>query len=329
MSRSTRWLATLSSLALALSACGGLASPSPSTAGPSTAPSDGTSPAPDDRQVELTFALWAYEGGIKEVYDELIAEFLEEEPRVTGINISFHPFARYHDVMNVQLASGTPPDVGWIAFNLAPVYIDAGTLMDLGPILQANPDYGFDDLRPSSLEPWMKDGKLYGIPFTNSTNVMYYNKDLFEAAGIKDPDQMVADGEWTWENVRTASKQLVEAGGARYGMVFGNGIFTNGWRILEDIWTPYGGGPWSADGTTCRFNAPETVEPTQLVWDMIYTDKSHPEPGVDVDFFAGDIGMGLYRPSQAGRLEGVPYEWGIAPQPNGPMGYVPDRKGVV
>ena len=210
-----------------------------------------------------------------------------------------------------------------IAFNLAPVYIDAQALADLRPGLEATEGYDYSDLRPSSLAPWTRGEAVYGIPFTNSTNVMYYNKTLFDAAGLKDPDQMLADGEWTWENVRTASKQLVDAGGARYGMVFGNGIFTNGWRILEDIWAPYGAVPWSADGKTCGFNSAEAKSATQLVWDMVYTDKSHPEPGVDVDFFAGDIGMGLYRPSQAGRLEGVAYQWGIAPQPSGPAGYVP------
>jgi multiple sugar transport system substrate-binding protein len=323
----TRLAALLSGLAIVAVACTPAASPGASSAasgGASAAPSGGgASPSADNRQVELTFMLWAYEGGIKEVYDELIAEFLELEPRVTNINIEFHPFARYHDVMNVQLASGTPPDVGWIAFNLAPVYINAGTLADLRPALAENRDYNYEDLRPSSLLPWTSGGGVYGIPFTNSTNVMYYNKTMFDAAGLPDPDQMVADGEWTWENVRTVAKQLVDNGGARYGMVFGNNLFANGWRILEDIWAPYGAAPWSADGKTCGFNAPETAEATQLVWDMIYTDKSHPEPGVDVDFFAGDIGMGLYRPSQAGRLEGVAYEWGIAPQPSGPAGYVP------
>jgi multiple sugar transport system substrate-binding protein len=323
----TRLAALLSGLAIVAVACTPAASPGASSApsgGASAAPSGGgASPSADNRQVELTFSLWAYEGSIKEEYDKFIAEFLEMEPRVTAINVEFHPFVRYHDVVNVMLASGTPPDVAHIAFNLAPVYIDAGTLLDLRPALAENRDYNYEDLRPSSLLPWTSGGGVYGIPFTNSTNVMYYNKDLFEAAGIKDPDQMVADGEWTWENVRTAAKQLKDVGGAQYGFIFGNALFSNGWRILEDIWAPYGAAPWSADGTTCGFNSPQAVESTQLVWDMIYTDKSHPEPGVDAAFFDGAIGMGLYRPSQASRLEGVSYEWGIAPQPSGPEGYVP------
>jgi multiple sugar transport system substrate-binding protein len=274
---------------------------------------------------ELTFSLWAYDGDIKTAYDEFIAAFEEAHPGVK-ITVESQPFARYHDVINVKLAGNDPPDVAHIAFNLAPAYIDAGALVDLKPLLEDLEGYDFAGLRPSSLEPWTKDGAVYGIPFTNSTNVMYYNKDIFEAAGIPTPDEMLANGEWTWENMAAAAKTIVDSGAGRYGMVFGNNIYGNGWRILEDIWAPYGAGPWSEDGKTCRFNAPETVEATQLVWDMVFTDKSHPEPGVDADFFAGDIGMGLYRPSQANRLvdpEPVPFEWGIAPQPSGPLGYIP------
>lgn len=271
---------------------------------------------------ELTFTLWAYEGDIAAAYDEFIAAFEEQHPGVT-ITVEAQPFAQYHDTINVKLAGGDPPDIAWIAYNLAPTYIDAGALLDLRPILESLEGYDFDDLRPSSLEPWSVGDAIYGIPFTNSTNVMYYNKDVFEAAGLPDPDEMVANGEWTWENVREVAKQIVDSGAARYGYVFGNNIYNNGWRILEDIWAPYGAGPWSEDGTECRFDDPETVEATQLVWDMVYTDGSHPEPGVDANFFAGDVGMGLYRPSQASLLPDVTFEWGIAPQPSGPLGYIP------
>jgi multiple sugar transport system substrate-binding protein len=282
------------------------------------------------QEQDLTFMLWAYEGDIGAAYDEFIAAFEEANPGTT-VTVEAQPFAQYHDTINVKLAGGDPPDVAWIAYNLAPTYIDAGALLDLRPVLENLEGYEFEDLRPSSLEPWSVGEAIYGIPFTNSTNVMYYNKDVFEAAGLPDPDEMVANGEWTWENVAAASKQIVDSGAGRYGYIFGNNIFTNGWRILEDIWAPYGAGPWSEDGTACRFDAPETVEATQLVWDTIYVDGSHPEPGVDADFFAGDIGMGLYRPSQASKLPEVDFEWGIAPQPSGPLGYIPSAatNGIV
>ncbi len=326
--RITRSAALFATLAIIVGACSPAAQSSASAAAPSAAAPSAAAPsaagsAADNRKVELTFTLWGYDGDIKTAYDEFIAAYLKKEPRVTKVNVGQTPFVRYHDVMNVNLAGGKPPDVAHIAYNLAPVYIDAGQLLDLKPTLSALSDYQFDDLRPSALTPWSKDGKIYGIPFTNATNVMYYNKDIFAKAGLKDPDQMVKDGEWTWANLQAAAKQIVDSKSARYGMVFGNAIFSNGWRILEDIYAPYGAGPWSADGKTCTFNSPETKTATQLVWDMIYKDKSHPEPGVDVDWFAGDIGMGLYRPSQAFRTEGATFQWGVAPQPSGPKGYVP------
>jgi multiple sugar transport system substrate-binding protein len=58
---------------------------------------------------------------------------------------------------------------------------------------------------------------------------------------------------------------------------------------------------------------------------MIYVDKTHPEPGVDADFAAGDIGMSLTRPNFAFRLNDVKFKWDVVPAPSGPEGYVPSR----
>jgi multiple sugar transport system substrate-binding protein len=146
------------------------------------------------QEQDLTFMLWAYEGDIGAAYDEFIAAFEEANPGTT-VTVEAQPFAQYHDTINVKLAGGDPPDVAWIAYNLAPTYIDAGALLDLRPVLENLEGYEFEDLRPSSLEPWSVGEAIYGIPFTNSTNVMYYNKDVFEAAGLPDPDEMVANGE--------------------------------------------------------------------------------------------------------------------------------------
>ena len=162
---------------------------------------------------------------------------------------------------------------------------------------------------------------LYALPFTNATNSVFYNAEAFREAGLPTPDEMVADGTWTWENVREVAKQLVDSGASRYGFTLANDIYINGWNQLIEVWEPYGGGPWSEDGATCRFDAPETIEATQLIHDMIYVDRSYPEPGVDVDFLTGDIGMALTRPDQYPTPP--EFEWGVVSQPDGPLGYVP------
>jgi len=272
----------------------------------------------------ITFTNWFYGGALGEAFEAYNASFMAENPDVSGVDVETIPFPRYHDVINVRLASGTPPDVAFILAGIGPSLMDAGRLMDLTPFIEAEAGYDLDDFGPA-ITPWIRDGRVYALPFTNASNAIYYNIDLFEAAGLPTPDEMQASGEWTWENLARVAEQLQEAGGARFGYVFGNGLFTSGWQNLVDIFPSYGGGPWSEDGTECGFDDAPSIAALQLVHDMIYRDGSHPQPGVDVDFATGDIGMSLTRPTFAFRLDGVPFRWDIITAPEGPEGFVPSR----
>ncbi|CAN5556942.1 sugar ABC transporter substrate-binding protein [soil metagenome] len=317
--RFVRSMAIATVAAVVFAACGTSTATVAPSAGATSGPVD---PSADARQVELSYANWFYQGSMEAVWNEYIESYKAKEPRVTNIRVETQPFTRYNDVLNVQLAAGDPPDVSWINASVGPQYVTSGRLVDLTPYIPA--DYDLEDFG-SALDPWTHDGKLYALPFTNANNVLYFNKDLFAAAGLKTPIELQAEGNWTWETLKETSRQLVEAGVAEFGFHLNGNIFTQGWRNLVDVWAPYGGGPWSADGRECRFNAPETVEATQLVWDMIYTDKSHPGPAVVADFAAGNVGMALARQNFVPRLADVPFGWDVTVAPDGPLGYVTTR----
>jgi multiple sugar transport system substrate-binding protein len=279
-----------------------------------------TTPA-DDRQVDLTFMNWYYGPGDQESYDAIIADYQAQDPRVRDVIIEVVPFERYNDVLTVKMAGNNPPDIAWIDLSVGRAFVDSGRLYDLKPTLESIEGWDLADFVPASLTAWSDGDGLYALPFTNATNSVFYNAEAFREAGLPTPDEMVADGTWTWENVRQVAKQLVDSGAVRYGFTLANDIYINGWNQLIEVWEPYGGGPWSEDGKTCTFDAPETVEATQLIHDMIYEDKSYPEPGADVDFLTGDIGMALTRPDQYPTPP--EFEWGVVSQPDGPLGYHP------
>jgi multiple sugar transport system substrate-binding protein len=290
---------------------------------PAAEPKPAAVPTTDARRVELSMSGWAFDGDIIKAYQEFGTQFAQREPRVTAVKFQNTPFVRYHDVLNVQLAGGRAPDVAHIFTSISPAYIDAGTLIDLQPVLTKLKDYQFEDFVPGLLRPWVRGERIHGLPFTIVPNVVYYNADLFEKAGLPTPDKMLENKTWTWEELKSASKKLKDSGAARFGFHFGAGLFANGWRSLEDIWTPYGAQPWTADGKTCTMDSPECVEATTVIHSMMFGDKSHPGPGTEADWFVGDVGMTLARPSQAVRAKDVKYKWGIAPQPSGPKGYGP------
>jgi len=94
---------------------------------------------------------------------------------------------------------------------------------------------------------------------------------------------------------------------------------------MIDIYAAYGAAPWSDDGQTCTINSPQAVQATQFIWDMIYTDKSLPGPGVQADWTAGMIGMVLGRANAFATLGELPFGWDIVSVPDGPNGFVPSR----
>ncbi len=318
-----RILSGLLASILILSACGGS---DPATSGDVDA-SNGGAPAdsPEDDSAVLRFAIWA-PGPIAEMYKKQADEFAAADPRVDKVEILVEPFDRYHDVINVQLSSGEPPDLFWLAAGAGVQYVDAGVLLDLKPVMEEH-DVELSDFPEQSLERWSSDGAVYGIPYVATPNVMFANLDAFAAAGLPDPNETYESGDWTWEYVQSAAKKIVDTGAARYGFSFHPAMHDIGAAsiILEDIFAPYGATPWDESGKECRFDSPEMIDAVTVVHEMMYQDQSHPQPGTIADFPSGDVGMMLNRPRMAydAKLADVAFDWTVLPVPSGPAGFRP------
>ena len=115
------------------------------------------------------------------------------------------------DILKTEIASGSAPDL------IGPVGIKgragfAGQFLDMTPLIQ---NAGYDMTQyPAKLVDTMKDGQtgaLLGIPYAVYPSYIFYNKDLFDEAGLKYPPQKVGekytmpDGsqvDWNWDTVR-------------------------------------------------------------------------------------------------------------------------------
>jgi multiple sugar transport system substrate-binding protein len=335
VSRSRPALASGLSLCLLAAACAPAAPPAATTApapgagsGPTAAAGAAPTPAAPAAaagKVQLSFLNWNNMGTMKAAYDDYITSFLAKEPKVGAVNVEAQPFVNFADVLNVRLSAKTPPNISWINASTGPLYVKSGKLVDLTPAINATPGFDLADFGDAALAPWKNGDKLVALPFTNASNVVFYNKDIFGKAGIPTPLELSTQGNWTWQSMREMSKQLVAKQAAKYGLLLNNNIFTNGFRNLIDIYAPYGAAPWSDDGQTCGFSSPQAVQATQLIWDMIYTDKSLPGPAVQADWTAGNIGMVLGRANAFSSLGDLPFGWDVVSVPDGPNGFVPER----
>ena len=251
----------------------------------------------------------------------LLNSFVEEFAELKGIEINAEfetiTYAEYTTKLSLELQGSSAPDVYWVLENTAPAFVASGYMADLTEALQA---YDYDDFSQEAMGLWVKDGKVYGVPFSTSPFFILYNEDLFVQAGCKTPAEMVADGTWTWENFREVCRQIKDATGV-YGFetVDASGYDSRILGNLIPIIRAYGGDAWDEEGNIL-INSKESVEAVQLFHDMLYKDGSVVPPGDQSDFYSGAAAMTVGQISRVSKLAEGSFNWGMAPMPSGPAG---------
>lgn len=151
---------------------------------------------------------------------------------------------------------------------------------------------GFDvnALGESTVEMSKIDGQLYALPYIKSKFVLYYNKDLFDAAGVAYPTD-----DWTWNDFRDAAKQLTQGEGADkiWGCAMPDWVCT--WAGLAT----QNGAKFMKDDKTPNLDDPAFKEALQFKYDLSMVDKSCPSLAENKttkthyakQFSSGNVGM--------------------------------------
>jgi len=139
----------------------------------------------------------------KEINGYNYIDRFEEETGIK-VNVTTYPFEQLFQVIEVGMkAKSSQCDVLEVDSPLTASYAVRGYLDPIDDLLPPEEQGKFF---PATVEIAKWDGKVYDIPFENSTQFMYYNKDLFEKAEIAFPS-MDVNQRWTWEKVvETAQK---------------------------------------------------------------------------------------------------------------------------
>jgi multiple sugar transport system substrate-binding protein len=271
---------------------------------------------------DLRFTVWTGSEAHLAMLNGIAESFKKTHP---DVNVTFEtiPAADYTQKLTFQLAGGNPPDLGWMMEDAAPTFEAAGVLMDLGPVLRNAEGYDLEDFSEAAMGLWVDGDKIYGVPFSTSPFMIFYNKAMFDKAGLEDPLTLAGKGEWTMEKFREVAKALTDANGGTWGFEFKDGQGYDS-RIMHALMPPiraYGGDAW-ADGE-CGFDDPEAVAAVQQLHDMVFKDKSIVPPGEQGDYFSGASAMTINQISRASKMAEAGFEWGIAPLPTGPGGEAP------
>lgn len=261
-----KWLkmiATGASLCL-MAACnagtpGQTASQNPSTATSTTSSEVATETS---APVTLTYATWSEDQ--KLAMQGIADAFHDANPSIT-IDVQALPWPDFWTKLEAGMTGGVAPDSFWMLADKYQPYADAGMLLEMD---QAIEDAGVDVSKyPRAIvDMYTRNDKLWGLPKDFDTNGLWYNKEIFDAAGVEYPT-----ADWTWVELREAAKQLTNAEQGVHGIAapidrqsgYYNTIFQAGGQVLSD------------DKKTAVYDTPEAIEGLQF-WVDLMADGSSP-----------------------------------------------------
>ncbi|WP_267555704.1 ABC transporter substrate-binding protein [Rhizobium rhizogenes] len=257
-------------------------------------------PAKVDTPVTLNYYNYnlASAGVGAEATKRLIAEFETAYPniKVNGVGVSSSEISTR---VQADLAAGRGPDVAQMVFSDFDFMVHNLGAVALEDIIRAAElSAHFEGIAPRGLKLGVYDGKTYGLAYTFSTPVLFYNADLFRKAGL-DPDHPPK----TWADVKTAAKAIVDKTDAE-GIA--TGIFgpSAGDWLFQGVIRSNNGDVLSPDRKTLTFEQAPAVEAVTVLKDLyeagVYTNLDI-NAAMDA-MAAGTVGMYLQTSAVQGYL---------------------------
>lgn len=247
-----------------------------------------TSKKSSDGNVTITYAIWDknQEPGMTE-----IAEAFEEKNPGIKVNVEVTPWDQYWTKLEAGASAGTMPDVFWMHSNQQSKFASNNVLLDITDKIKVSSIVDMNMFPAELVDLYKNDGKNYAIPKDIDTIGLWYNKTMFDKAGISYPDET-----WTWDTLLDAAKKLTNPDKGIYGLAaplnlqegIDNFIYQNGGEVL------------SQDKKESLWDTPEVKEAVQWYVDLSLKENVSPtqnqfSENSSVSFFeSGKTAMSLH-----------------------------------
>jgi multiple sugar transport system substrate-binding protein len=219
-------------------------------------------PLPKDQPVSITFYNYnlASAGVGAEATKQLIAEFMAATPTVKVEGVPA-PSDQIMARLQADVVAGRAPDVAQVVFSdleFAVQNLGAQPLETLAGREWATHIVG---MHPRGIDLGKLGGKTYGLPYVFSTPVLFYNADLFKAAGLD-----ATRAPRTWDEVKSAALAIKQKTGK---MGFYPGVFGAFDWMFQGIVLSNGGRVMSEDRKRLTFAEPEAVGAVRMLRDLV------------------------------------------------------------
>ncbi len=271
----------------------------------------------------LRFMYW---GDVQEI--EIITNLVQQFEKDTKIKVSAERAPSgppYMEKVLTQFAGGNPPDVLFVEVNNFKAFAEKDVLEDLTPYLEKESAFKKKDFYPQIIDRFTIRNSLYVLPRDIAPIcVVYYNKKLFDEAGVKYPTD-----DWTWADLVKKGQKLVKKDAKGIYTQFG---FVDDWPIWESF--VYSNGGSLVDNVKnpkkCTLNKKEAIEAIQFRADLIHKYKITPSPsqmtamggmGTSDMFVSGKVAMfysGIWKTPLFRQIKD--FQWDVVMFPKGPKG---------
>lgn len=268
----------------------------------------------------LTMTVWTSDARQLSALNDLASRFSSSHNGV-HVQIQSIPQNDYLTKLSVRLAGNDAPDLGWMGAPDAVGMSAAGQLVDLTPALQGDQAYRLDDYVQPAFTNWRSNGALYGVPFSTSPFFTIYNKTLFAKAGLPDPGELAARGDWTWTQLADLARRLqptLPQGSYAFESNEGGMYGPLAWATLDPLVRAFGTSIYDPANGKCLLDTPQATAAVALYRQMTFTDRTAVPPGAQADFYAGRAAVTVTQLSRLSQLKGANFQWGVAALPAGP-----------
>lgn len=197
------------------------------------------------------------------------------------------------------LQAGTPPALAIMSANYTADLAMKDEIVPMDELFTYAPDSQKDATQFLKDNYWqgvqknaLYQGKAYAIPFHNSTPILYYNKQLFQEAGIEHPPQ-------TWDELLADAKKLTKPDAGQWGIMLPSTNNDYGGWVLSAL-VHANGGSWNNPDYPGEvyYSQPSTKGVLQFWQNLVYRDKVMPEgvlnsKQINAAFLSGKLGMAI------------------------------------
>ncbi len=255
----------------------------------------------------LSMVVWG--GDVdKAAYQERIDLFEASQDEIK-IKLQLIPGDKYEQKVQTMIAGGDGPDIMQVAEGVN-VYSSKNQIIPLDELI-ADAGLDLEERFGPVGSLYSYEDSVYAIPDRSGAMIVYYNKDLFDAAGVEYPT-----AEWTTEDAQAAMEKLTIPGqqwgfgGAGWWPQWWSFAYQNGGAIIDDEGRP-------------AANSPEVVDALQWANDLVHVHKvvpstsdyadMGPDMGGDPAFAAQKVAMNTTGFWAINTLLEADFNWDIAP----------------